>query len=60
MHFNTQVADTLSSISHYSSPVYPYMDSVASKMSLFLESSQYASLKTRVPEIVTSVQDKVG
>merc|ERR1712071_300317 len=47
------VADTVSSISHYSAPLYPYLDSASSKLSPVLDSG-YSSLKTgmekRLPE----------
>merc|ERR1712071_252611 len=53
------VADTFSSISHYSAPLHPYLDSVSSKLSPVLDSS-YTSLKTSVGnKLPEGVNDKI-
>ena len=67
LHCYVQVADTVSSISHYSAPLYPYLDSASSKLSPVLDSG-YSSLKTgmekRLPEgvndTITHVKVQVG
>ena len=59
MYINAQVADSLSSISHYSAPLHPYLDSASTKLSPILDTG--FSLKTRMEDgLPEGVNDKIS